>query len=331
MTEKFLSLNKNDNFAFLRGLDLQELLVETESYFLEYRDNLNLPENVTFGVEIEYEEIKTICMDEYIENNFTRWESKVDLSLDSGGEISSPIMTDKQEYWEELQMICNQLTKEKADTLHKAGGHIHIGACVLGNDVEAWKHFLKLYIIYENVLFRFAYGDKISGRESLLKFAYPVAYKLSKILDEINNAKTISNISSAIITDKYDALNLDNVEFDNLTECHYMNTIEFRSPNATTNAVIWQNNINTFAKMLVASKDKVMNEEFLDYKLGKEDYGYYGREHLYNNVDLKNALEFVDLVFDNNLDKIYFLRQYLKNFENNYGLEKAVSAKMFVK
>jgi len=33
----------------------------------------------------------------------------------------------------------------------------------------------------------------------------------------------------------------------------------------------------------------------------------------YENIDLEQALEFSDLIFDNNLDKLYFLRQYFKD------------------
>ena len=83
--------------------------------------------------------------------------------------------------------------------------------------------------------------------------------------------------------------------------------------------------------MLVSSRDKVMDEEFLNYKLKHEFYPYSSNEHLYNEINLRNVLEFVDLVFDNNLDKIYFLRQYLKNFQENYGIKVAVKAKKFVK
>lgn len=331
MNKNYLSLNKNDSFAFLRGLDLQELLAETEDYFLEYRDTLNLPSDITFGVEIEYESISKISIDKYVKKRLNQWISKVDDSLDSGGEVTSPVMTDKLEYWQELQMICKHLTKKRADTMRNAGGHIHIGACVLGSDIAAWRQFLKLYIAYENVLFRFAYGDKISGRKGLNIYACSIAYSLYKELDSINEATTLGDICIAIMRRKRNAVNFSNVDFYDSEGMNYKKTIEFRLPNATTNEVIWQNNINTFTKMLVAARDKVMNEEFLDYKIDKEFFEYYGNEYLYDNVNLKNVLEFVDLVFDNNLDKIYFLRQYLKNFEDNYGIKKAVSAKKIVK
>ena len=36
-----------------------------------------------------------------------------------------------------------------------------------------------------------------------------------------------------------------------------------------------------------------------------------------NDIYLDEALELCDLIFNNNFDKVYFLRQYLKSFEIN--------------
>ncbi len=332
MEKKFVSLDSNDLFTHFRGVDLQELIVQIENYFLEYRDKLDLPNYLTFGVELEYENVLRKTVNSYVAINLHNWKSKGDGSLAFGGEVTSPIMTDQKKYWQELKKICEFLSKKKADTMHNAGGHIHLGVYILGNDVEAWRQFIKLYMIYESVIFRFIYGDKISGRKKLYKYAPPISDKLYSYLSQINQAKDIIEIRYSLPTnDRYYALNFCNVNFYDPKTSTNKNTLEFRSPNASTNAVIWQNNINTFAKMLMASKAKVMDEEFLDYKLKNEYFTYSGNEQLYNNIYLKNALEFSDLVFDNNLDKIYFLRQYLKDFQDNYGIKTAVKAKRFIK
>lgn len=335
MIKEFISTNQNDIFSSLRGIDLQDLLVQTENYFLEYRDTLNLPEDVTFGIEIEYENISRKMVTHFVNKNLNKWISKEDGSLTSGGEITSPIMTDKPIYWQELKMICDYLTKKNADTNHNAGGHIHTGCSNLGNDVDAWRIFLKLYICYEHVLFRFMYGDQISGRKQLLKYAPPVADELYRYLDEIDTTNDMHAINAALLPiscNKNYALNFDNADFYDDFVKYDDNTLEYRGYNGCKNAVIWQNNINASTKMQVASKNKMMNEDFLDYKLEYE-FNFYSRNnaYLYNEINLKNALEFCDLVFDNNLDKIYFLRQYLKSFQDNYGLKEAVKAKMFVR
>lgn len=332
MSNTFINPEKNDNFAVLRGIDLQDLLVETENCLLEYRDKLNLPNDVTFGVELEYESVPRTITDKFIKKNLMEWNSKSDGSLNSGGEITSPIMKDNPKYWQELKKVCEFLSKKRADTFHNAGGHVHIGACVLREDVEAWKIFLKLYTTYESIIFRFIYGDKISGRKNIFKYAPPIADSLKRLLPRINKAESLFDIYLNLPTrEKYAALNFCNVDFTIPENKNKKNTLEFRSPNATTNAIIWQNNINAFTKMLVSSRDKVIDEEFLDYKLSHEYLAYFGNKYIYNEINLKNVLEFVDLVFDNNLDKIYFLRQYLKNFQENYGTKTAVRAKRFVK
>ena len=49
----------------------------------------------------------------------------------------------------------------------------------------------------------------------------------------------------------------------------------------------------------------------------------------YDQLDLDAALEFADLVFDNNLDKVYFIRQYMKAMEN--GEEPLQETKPFTR
>lgn len=316
MDDKFISSDRNDDFLNLNGMDLQELIFETENYFLDYRDNLNIPQDITFGVEIEYENLSKDKVDTFIDNKYDNWSSIHDFSCLSGGEIVSPVMNDEKKYWEQLKSICDYLKKNNADTLHNAGGHIHIGASSLGNNVSGWKTFLKLYAVYESVIFRFAYGDKISGRRTLLDYAAPIADYIKHNLNSINKCNDLLEMSNILrLGSRCLAVNFSNMHLSDPSKNEVGNTIEFRSPNSSTEAIIWQNNINTFTKMLVSSGGMVIDDKFLDYKLKYEYLSFSDNSFMYNIINLKNVLEFVDLVFDNNLDKVYFLRQYLKNFE----------------
>lgn len=340
MNDTFIDENKNDYFSDLRGIDLQDLLLETENYLLEYRDGLGLPSDITFGTEIEYEGVFKYRADCYVKANLSNWHSDTDCSLSTGGEITSPIMIDNSKYWYELGNICKYLSEAGADTSHRAGGHVHIGTQALGRDIEAWRQFLKLYTMYESVIFRFGYGDKVNGRERQIKYAPPIADHLYKNLDNINNVRSFSKMRDILIfmrdyknypIPRYTAINFYNVDYNYPGEQLEQNTIEFRSPNATTNAIIWQNNINAFAKMLLSARNRNIDEDFLDYKLAHEFVPFCGNEYTYNIVNLKSVLEFVDLVFNNNLDKIYFLRQYLKDFQDGYGVKAATKAKKFTR
>ena len=327
---KYIAMsNVNDKFSKLRGLDLQELLVQIEKFDLEYRDTLSLPSNVTFGTEIEYEKIDYHIVDKFIDENYSSWYSDTDGSLNSGGEISSPILRDNLKSWNQIKSICDFLKNEKANADDMAGGHIHIGANVIGSDVEKWKKFIKAYIVYESIIFRFAYGDKVKSRKKLKRYAPPIADRLYKQLDKLNCARDVDDIKNILYySDRYQAINFSNISFSSLDSFEEDNTIEFRVPNGTIEEVIWQNNINAITKLMLAPSKNLMDIDYLEYKI-KED-GVLP-EYRYNIVDLQNALEFVDMIFDNNLDKIYFLKQYIKGFLDIYNKGEHIKTKKLVK
>ena len=94
------------------------------------------------------------------------------------------------------------------------------------------------------------------------------------------------------------------------------------------NSVVWQNNINLFVNMLLYAKSPDFNHDIVDKrKLINE--GKYDNLKWYNELYLDQVLEFCDLTFNSNEDKIYFLRQYLKSFE--IGESDFKKCKQFVK
>lgn len=322
----FINPNNNDKLSYLRGIDLQELIVEVENYYLEYRDTLNFPSFVTFGTEIEYEEVPRLEVDRFVREKLKDWNSFGDASLTHGGEVTSPVMHDELSRWKELQVMCKFLNEKKAIMFRNAGGHIHIGAHVLGNDISAWKRFFKTYAAYESVIFRFAYGDKVCARKRLFEYAYPISDEIYNNIESISEIKKVRELPESFDVTKYKAVNFSNVVFEDIKNDKLKNTIEFRMPNATYVEVIWQNNINAFCKFMLACKNGLIDEEMVDYKFNYERISPESDYSLYNVINLRNVLEFVDLIFDNNLDKVYFLRQYLKGFQ-----EKGVEAKRFVR
>lgn len=321
---------KTDELSSLRGLDLKELLIEIEKESFLYRKTLNLPDNVTFGTEIEYEKLSKFKVDDFVLKKLDNWHSKFDGSLHDGGEVTSPIMKDRQKDWEELKTICIFLREENVDTSNHAGGHIHVGYQILEKDTQNWIRFLKLYMTYEHILFRFAYGDKISARERIEKYARPIADDLYKEKKEITKIQRFSDLKEILHFGKYVALNFCNIDFNDIF-LNYYNTIEFRMANASVNEIIWQNNINAFSKMLLSAREDRINMDFVEYKLYHEYVSYKKNEHRYHEVILKDALEFVDLIFDDIVDKKYFLKQYIKGFEQSYRKQPGEEAKIFKK
>ena len=329
MKNPLLSEKATENFSFLRGNNLLELLELIENEYIKYRKSLYLPSNITFGVEIEYEEAERNKVTSYIKKYASTWNSGRDGSLRSGGEIRSPILIDERATWLELKKICEYLKKENANTSKRAGAHIHVGTPVLGNNLEGWRIFLKIVMLYEHIFYRFYYGDKLNGRQNIREYAPPISEELFECLDKINRATTVEELKYYVPEKRYSSINFNNVKFYRPKSIENKNTIELRCPNGTDEEIIWQNNINTFSKMLLSSGAKVIDEAFLDYKLKKFEPNSDSSLR-YNEIFLKDALEFVDLIFNCNLDKVYFLRQYLKGFQVGVDANVSIPAKRFI-
>ncbi len=310
---KYIYPNKNDIFSNINGSDLLELFNLLDDYYIEYRDSLNFSKDITFGLELEFENVKYRKLLDKFNALKSEWIMKHDPSLDDGAEINSPILTDEKIYWDQLKKICLFVQKNGHVGLN-SGGHVHIGAHILENEKLYFLNFVKLWSVYENVIFRFCYGEFLTERVNMYKYAAPVSNDFWNAYNILKN--NLDNIKKRFLYEDRRAVNLDNFLFD----CGYFlkNTIEFRCPNGTLDPVIWQNNVNLFVKLLKYSKSNNFNDDLLSkrHEMNKNEYSNL---EYYKEIYLDEAIEFCDLIFNNNLDKINFLRQYLKSFKIGNG------------
>ena len=327
----YLDLEDNNRLTDIKGGDLQDLLYYLNKYYLSLRDELGIDKNNTFGMELEFENAdKSAIQEDLIHANLDyEWKLKRDGSLVNGQEIASPVLRDLKVDWKNLDSVC-KIVSNHAIILKKAGGHIHIGAQIFNNNKQGLINFLKLWAVYENIIFRFTYGNFVSGRECVDRYAYPVSRKFLKIVDDLEKDDSSSSMMTILLDaknpSKYQAANFNNItSFDRrLTN----NTIEFRCPNGTLDSVIWQNNLNLFIKLIEYAKTNDFNNDIINDRR-KVNLDLVSNLNDYNKIYLRQALEFADLVFDNNLDKVYFLRQYLKNYQCSN--ESLLRAKPFTK
>jgi len=317
-------LEGNTAFSNLRGSKLEEVLDFIENFTLEYRESLGLGEKDFFGTEIEYEGVPKRKLNSAV-YGVPSWVNKTDGSISVGGEINSCKMNDDWYHWKNLRTICQKLRMEHIDTRSNAGGHVHVDSGVLPATVENYRKLAKFLIAYEHILLRFGFGDKLSSRKIFHSYARPIANQLYHELNQINRAGSVNEILKVLVSFG----KCYTVYFKHLEEKTDKKTFEFRFPNTTDSEIIWQNNINCFVKLLKAIPQ--MDESFLNRKI-KSNRRKFNNAFYYEDIDLLDALEFVDLVFTNNLDKVYFLRQYFKNYEIDYFSEdRPCVAKVFVK
>lgn len=79
----FLNPNDNNELSKMRGTNLQELIILLDEYYLELRNKLNLDENITFGLEIEFENANKSKINQKLLEAFPNKEWKIveDTSL----------------------------------------------------------------------------------------------------------------------------------------------------------------------------------------------------------------------------------------------------------
>ena len=311
---KFLNPTDNDILYNLKGKDLQNLFTLINNYYLDTREILNIDKDITFGIEIECEHTDRDLITQKINESLpdAYWSVKSDGSLDKGAEIISPVLTDTKENWINMKKVCS-IIEPLAEINDNSGGHVHIGTPILGNDIRSYINFLKLWSTYENVLFKFTYGNFGTHRPRIVKHAAPISNLFWKCSQKYKNAE-IPDILREINIERYHAVNFKNAYNREKYDIH--NTIEFRCPNGTLKSAIWQNNINTFVKLLNYAKSNNFDNDMIE-KRHKENENIYEDLAFYNEFYIDQVLELCDTIFDNNLDKIYFLRQYLKSFETN--------------
>ena len=312
--EIFDLINKQENLLFskLSKKDLEEILSYLNLYLLEYRNTLSLSSQDTFGIEIETEDIIDYndLASAYFMYEDEGWTKKEEPSLYEGLEFTSPPLKDDINSWQEIKRVCDIL-KRYSSINEKCAAQVHVGAQILPESSEILSRFLLLWSTYEDVIFRFGNGEYTISRPLIDEYAYNCNADFEEAFLVLQEFPTDFMEVLAMLK-KENAAAVSFEKCNKLGQYNLNNTIEFRNPNGTLNPIIWQNNINLFMKMLYYVKSDKFDYETIFHrrKLNKYNYSYFSD---YNKIHLDSALEFCDLVFNNNLDKVYFLRQYLKN------------------
>jgi len=334
---KFLNPLSNDKISMLSNGDRIYMMYLLKQYYLGLRKELNIDKDISFGLEIEFENAYRDLIEQGIYSYFpdNDWEVVDDGSLINGGEIRSPRLNDNENNWIDLSQVCD-IVDRNAYVMDNVGSHIHIGMHILGNNPKYWANFAKLWLAYENVIIRFLNGEYISHRSGMQQQARSISVDLINKMDRID--RTYDDRSATHIIKILDSgmdridrrkrcVNLTNIEDFQPYQYNQKlnkNTIEFRSPNGTFDPVIWQNNVNLLVYLLMYAKSEKFDYNLVNRRISQVKISdYVGNLRKYNYLYVDQAIELSDLIFDNNLDKVYFLRQYIK--------DGSVTSKPFVK
>lgn len=265
---------------------------------LSYRELLTIPSNISFGLELELDKINPNEVYHLVKKNFgDSWQVKSDDSLtkNQNSEIASPVLNNKKDTWILLKKM-GELLEKIQPNYDKCSFQINFDGSLLPS-IEDRIRFLKLYTLYEDLIYRFSKGEDINYRETLDIYAAPISLMLKSSLelgDEAPLEMFTNNKRYGIIFKLYDETDL----------------IEFRTPNMTSNPILWQNYITAFYYLLeFATSDKCDSKELDDY------IEKFSKLYVLENYELEKkekAVQFTKKIFHNPIDQIYFLHQYLK-------------------
>lgn len=300
------------------NLNTRDIIGNALNNSFKLQPTIGLDKKYTFGIEIEFESAPLDSITD-IENWKLIDEVFISKSIDNkvcGGELISPIFVDNEETWIDISNKCKKLNMNGATTSNYTGGHIHIGSQILGEDSNSVKNFLNMWELFENIIYHFAYGYSDKDRLGIGFYANPIGKKIMTTRtskDGFNKFKNYYHWINYFKQDKFQKRG--GVSFKNFKGINAEdgNTIEIRCPNGTLDPIIWQNNINFFTRLLLAASSNNFDLELIEYLLKKKPRNEYELKN-FKKENLDMAFVLCDMIYDNDIDKLIFLKQYLKIF-----------------
>lgn len=277
----------------------------TQNNSFEYRDELTIPKHVNFGLELELDKIDPDRVYKLVKSEIGNdWQVKSDVTLTDGksAEIVSPILHNDKDTWIILRKVSELLYQLDAD-YDKCSFQVNYDGYFLPS-VQEKLDFLKFFSMYEDIVYRFSKGEDCEYRYSLEIYAHPIFSDLKHAVLAMD--KGFNFYTPEFIIDTFSGRKRYGVEF----KTNNQDLIEFRTPNMTNNPLLWQNYINTFYHMLVATSNGNYNKEAVEQYIKNVDKMY-----LLENYELEKkekALNFCDIIFEDSIDKNSFMQQYLR-------------------
>lgn len=283
-----------------------------------------------------------------------RYEVHYEETADS--EIVTPVLVNEDKHWKIFYDMYSMLYETGATIAGNTSSHIHIGTHKI-NTPGKLSLLLKTLVVFEPIIFKFGYGYNSMPRPLLKyrdenHCVFSPIMTPKRVRTFVEQLDRYERNSSAIMFDYFKSfLNTDlmfrpvfnfngfnfekfekGIDEDNPREDHF----EVRCFNGTLRPEIAQNNINLIASIVVAVVDDKIDKEYVlaeyeRYKKKRYDFDKKFAKFLtvkdgeqynrmldgFNKVKLEKALKLADMIFDTELDKCYFLKQYLKLFDSN--------------
>lgn len=313
-------LNYHGDFSKLSKKELEYFFLQLKDYQLKYRECLGVDEKVSFGIEIEFEDVLLYYVKKELSKHLElhHWSCCEDKScsymLDGflvGGEVVSPILHDIPIDWKKLSDVLFLLKKLNANITDRTSIHVHVGGQIFGEDIKNVVRFVKVWCIFEPIIFKFACGEDLTFRKNILYFAHPISDATKLKCKYIPGFLDDLIIPKGLGYDKKWAINFLNYS-DLISEEEINNTLEIRIANGSLNREIIQNTVSFYLKLMLYVMSDKYDEELINRLFNRLKPKTFEQ---YDRIFAKEAVMLADMIFDNSIDKINFLSQYIKKDE----------------
>ena len=331
------SVNRENNviLSSLSKKELIDLFTRINDMPLTFRRKLNIPNNISFGNEIEINGIpldKAVLITELFNDVAALYDEDryaVHQEETAEAEIVTPVLTNEVWHWATFKEMYDTLYETGATIGQNTSSHIHIGSNLI-NTPEKLSLLLKTLVVFEPIIFKFGYGyldkprDFLTSRIEHSIFSPMMTPKrVSLFTDELDH---YNHGAQGVMRAKF----LDFVKPDlrfrpvfnfkdfDFSKIHYgiemdePNTsdhFEVRCFNGTLRPEIAQNNINLITSIVAAVLNGKIDEEYI-----KKEYDRYKKKRY--NFDT-----FCAILYDE--DKVAQYNRLLNGF-GKIKLEKAL-------
>lgn len=258
---------------------------------------------IPYGLEIEMESVDFIQTKRMLKSKINdTWIVGDDETLDDRGvELTSPKLNNDFETLIMLEKISKTLMFLNP-TFNNCSLQINLNADFLDNsDIQ---YLLKIFSIYENIIYRFSTGIDEKIRDCYRDYAIPIG----KLFTERYYFWGMStNSYYRLINNKKYALSLKTLT---RAKDDPIKVIEFRTSNGTVDFNLWMNYVVFFSSFMTMIRKRKYDKKIIDKSFSKLKLINSLDKLL--EIDESKAREFADLIYISEDEKNRFYSQYFE-------------------
>lgn len=259
-------------------------------------NRLSIPRWKKFGLELEVNGIKSEEMNDIL-SEFSKYEVQTDKSIIyTGSEIVTPILHNKKRELNELKEVLATVSNIPHD-FEDCSLQINFDYSLIG-DNDNFEYFLKIFAIFEDIIFHYSIGSAYCFRDSIDVYAAPIR---NYLLSYFNSKFPMECLYDHFSNNKRDAISLKNNKGK-----YHKSILEYRSINGTLDYDEIMDYINFFYYLTISYLR--VDKEKIDCMFSQINPMLYLDSYMVRKI--KKAEEFASIIFPKEKDKSLFLTRY---------------------